>query len=67
MSEQTYPEPGVRTQTVAIGTILLIIGVTTVISQLAGLSLNPAAVAFTIMLAVGVTLLGAALKKPPKG
>ncbi|GLY27772.1 hypothetical protein [Kineosporia sp. NBRC 101731] len=63
---QPQEHPGIRTTTVAIGLILLIIGLTAVTSQLAGISLNPAAVAFAIMLAVGVTLLGAALKKSPR-
>ncbi|GAB6901326.1 hypothetical protein [Kineosporia succinea] len=55
--------PGVRTHTVIVGLILLAIGITAITSQFSGVAINPAAVAFAVMLAAGVTLLGAALKR----
>ncbi len=46
-----------------IGLILLAVGISALITQLGGISLNPAAVALTVMLAAGVTLMSAAIKR----
>ena len=56
-------EPGIRSRTVIIGLILLAVGLSALLTQLGGISLNPEAVVFTVMLAAGVTLMSAALKR----
>jgi hypothetical protein len=56
-------EPGIRTRTVIIGLILLAIGISALVAQLGGVGLDPVAVALTVMLAAGVTLISAAIKR----
>ncbi|GAB3237582.1 hypothetical protein [Kineosporia babensis] len=58
--------PGIRIHTVVIGLILLAIGLSTLVSQLSGISVNPGAVILAIMLGVGVTLMSAAIKRSQK-
>ncbi|MBT0767919.1 hypothetical protein KIH74_03230 [Kineosporia sp. J2-2] len=55
--------PGIRTSTVIIGLILLVIGLTALAAQLGGITVNPAAAAFAVMLAAGVTLMSAAIRR----
>lgn len=64
--DQAMTDPGIRTRTVIIGLILLAVGISALITQLGGISLHPAAVALTVMLAAGVTLVSAAIKRSQK-
>lgn len=55
--------PGIRASTVIVGLILLAIGITALTAQLSGVTFNPAAVALTVMLGAGVTLMSAAIRR----